>query len=491
MAVEEWRPGKDSSRDFEVRIGRLLRGAVRARHETRNGDHEEPAHVIHPGRWYSGEKGTSGKLWPRAVGAQVGGPSRAIGIEDTRAGPIGSPRGPMQRDDVSDAAERRLWSSRANYRLAYPLLDPLAARPPTPVKCIATMLLRMTSRGLFCEAGGFYVDPWEPVDRAVITHAHGDHARWGSRAYLATREGERVLRTRLGPDARIQCLGFGETLELDGGVRISLYPAGHILGSAQIRIEQKGEIWVVSGDYKDEADATCTSFEPVRCHTFVTESTFGLPIYRWRPQEEVFEEIHRWWRENREAGRASVLLAYALGKAQRLLSGLIGQEEGPILTHGAVESLNRDYRDSGIELPATIHAPLFEGRADRSGALVIAPPSVAGSTWLRRFGQISTAFASGWMRIRGTRRRRGVDRGFVISDHVDWPSLLAAIDATGAERVWVTHGYREPVVRWLQEHGVEARAVASRWEGQEDEEAAADDLPESTPASDGAGGDLR
>lgn len=331
------------------------------------------------------------------------------------------------------------------------------------------MLLRITDRGLWCEAGDFYIDPWLPVERAVITHAHGDHARWGSERYLACREGERVLRTRLGPDARIRTVPYGEPVEVDG-VRVSFHPAGHILGSAQVRVEHHGEVWVVSGDYKTEPDPTCTAFEAVRCHTFVTESTFGLPIYRWRPQDEAFDEIAEWWRGNADAGRASVLFGYALGKAQRLLAGLLERQVGPIYTHGAVERLNVDYRESGIALPPTAYAGGFGRGHDWSGSLIVAPPSAAGSTWIRRFGSVSTAFASGWMRIRGTRRRRALDRGFVVSDHVDWPALLGAIAATGAERVWVTHGYREPVVRWLTEHGIEARAIASRWEGESEED---------------------
>jgi putative mRNA 3-end processing factor len=332
------------------------------------------------------------------------------------------------------------------------------------------MLLSETERGLYCEAGDFYIDPWGPVERAVITHAHGDHARWGSGAYLGSREGERVLRTRLGADARIRSVDFGEVREI-GGVRVSLHPAGHILGSAQVRVEHRGEVWVVSGDYKTEPDPTCTPFEPVRCHTFITESTFGLPIYRWAPQAEVFEEIATWWRSNRDAGRASVIFGYSLGKAQRLLAGLLGAEVGPIFTHGAVERLNRDYRESGVLLPPTTYAAEAGRGREWGGALIVAPPSAAGSPWLRRFGAASTAFASGWMRIRGARRRRSLDRGFTLSDHVDWPALLDAISATGAERVWVTHGYREPVVRWLEERGIEARAVASRWEGETEIEA--------------------
>jgi putative mRNA 3-end processing factor len=331
------------------------------------------------------------------------------------------------------------------------------------------VLLRVTDRGLYCEAGDFYIDPWLPVPRAVITHAHGDHARWGCDSYLGAREGERVMRTRLGVGATIRFAEFGERLELNG-VRVSLHPAGHILGSAQVRIEHGGEVWVVSGDYKTEPDSTCTPFEPLRCHTFITESTFGLPVYRWSPEARVFDEIRAWWGANQDAGRASVLFAYALGKAQRVLAGLRDAAIGPIYTHGAIERLNRDYRDSGVALADTIYASGLPKGYDFAGSLVLAPPSAGGSLWLRRFGAISTGFASGWMRIRGARRRRSMDRGFVLSDHVDWPSLLDAIEATGAENVWVTHGFREPVVRWLVEHGVNAEAVASRWEGEGESE---------------------
>jgi putative mRNA 3-end processing factor len=332
------------------------------------------------------------------------------------------------------------------------------------------MLLRMTPDGLYCEAGDFHIDPWRPVDRAVVTHAHGDHARWGCRSYLATSEGRRVLRTRLGPEASIRTVEYGEPVDLRG-VRISLHPAGHILGSAQVRVEHRGEVWVASGDYKVEPDRTCTPFEPIRCHTFITESTFGLPIYRWPAQDLVFGEIAEWWRGNRLKGEASVLFGYALGKAQRLLAGLMEYaDDAPILTHGAVERLTRDCRETGIALPPTIPAGTFSQKADQAGALIVAPPSAAGSTWLRRFGRVSTAFASGWMRVRGTRRRRGVDRGFVVSDHVDWPALVDAIAATGAERIWVTHGYREPLARLLSERGFEARSIASRWEGEADDE---------------------
>lgn len=329
-----------------------------------------------------------------------------------------------------------------------------------------TDLLRTTERGLYCAAGDFYIDPWQPVDRALITHAHGDHARWGSRHYLVSSEGERVLRTRLAPDASIEPIDYGTTRQLNG-VTISFHPAGHILGSAQIRVAHQGEVWVVSGDYKTEPDSTCTPFEPVQCHTFITESTFGLPIYRWAPQTEVFADIRGWWTRNRETERASVIFAYALGKAQRVLAGLLDADIGPIYTHGAVERLTADYRAGGIALPHTQHASALPRGADFAGSLIVAPPSAVGSTWLRRFGAVSTGFASGWMQIRGARRRRALDRGFVLSDHVDWPALLGAIESTGAQRVLVTHGFREPVVRWLRDRGLQAESVASHWEGEE------------------------
>jgi putative mRNA 3-end processing factor len=330
-------------------------------------------------------------------------------------------------------------------------------------------VLRLTDRGLYCAAADLYIDPWLPVDRAVITHAHGDHARAGSRRYLASREGERVLRTRLGADASIESIEFGEPRVIDS-VRVALHPAGHILGSAQVRLEHRGEVWVVSGDYKTEPDPTCSPFEPVRCHTFITESTFGLPIYRWSAQEQTFSDMRAWWRDNAEEGRASLVYAYALGKAQRVLAGMLGAEIGPVYTHGAVERLTADYRASGVALHETTPVAALAKGTSYAGSLIVAPPSAAGSPWLRRFGDTSTAFASGWMQVRGARRRRSLDRGFVLSDHVDWPALMSAIDATGAQSVWVTHGYREQVVRYLTERGIAARSIASHWEGENDEQ---------------------
>ncbi len=323
-------------------------------------------------------------------------------------------------------------------------------------------LLERNPNGLYCAAGDFYVDPWNPVDRAVVTHAHADHLLQGSKAYFCARPSEALLRARLGAEASIESAGYGQTIERNG-VRVSFHPAGHILGSAQVRIEHQGEVCVVSGDYKLAADATCAAFEPIRCHTFVTESTFGLPIFRWPEPREVLEQINAWWRANRQAGKASVLFAYPLGKSQRVLAE-IDSSIGPIFTHGSVEQFNRIYREAGTLLPATSYARTAPLKTDWTQALILAPPMPKTSPWLRRFGDFSTGLASGWMRIRGTRRRQSIDRGFVLSDHADWPSLLKVIRASEARNIWVTHGYRGPLARWLTEQGTEAHAIETRYE---------------------------
>jgi putative mRNA 3-end processing factor len=315
-------------------------------------------------------------------------------------------------------------------------------------------------QGLYCPPGDFYIDPWKPVDRAVITHAHADHASRGHGHYLAVDKAEGVLRTRLG-EITLQTLPYGEAVQ-HNGVTVSLHPAGHVLGSSQVRIEHQGQVWVASGDYKVEDDGTCAPFEPVRCHTFITESTFGMPIYRWRPQSEIFAQINDWWLANAELGRASVLLAYSFGKAQRILSG-VDPRIGPIVVHGAVKPLNIAYCEAGVPLPPTHLVTELSDKASLSRALVIAPPSVQGTPWARRFGTYSDGFASGWMQLRGTRRRRAVDRGFVLSDHADWPGLQQAIAATGAERIIVTHGYEAVMVRWLTDQGLEAESFATEY----------------------------
>lgn len=327
-------------------------------------------------------------------------------------------------------------------------------------------LLKMTASGLYCPEGDFYIDPWKPVERAIVTHAHSDHARWGMKRYLCSTESEKVMRVRLGSDAKIDTVPYGKVLSLNG-VNLSLHPAGHILGSAQVRVEKDGFVAVVSGDYKTEPDATCTPFELVPCNLFVTESTFGLPIYRWCGEPELVAQINSWWRGNQEAGKCSILMGYALGKAQRALARL-DPTLGPIFLHGAVQRLTEAYRQTGIELPSTKVVFEADRKSDWSQAIVLAPPSAAGTPWLRRFGDVSTAFMSGWMAIRGARRRRAVDRGFVLSDHVDWPSLMSVIAGTNAEDVWVTHGYSSVVVRYLEEQGLNAKVLETEWEGEQD-----------------------
>ncbi|HET9046341.1 MAG TPA: ligase-associated DNA damage response exonuclease, partial [Casimicrobiaceae bacterium] len=333
-----------------------------------------------------------------------------------------------------------------------------------------TIALETTPAGLYCAAGNFYVDPWQPVARALITHAHGDHARPGSGAYLAAADGLTLLRARLGPDATIETLPYGEPRRI-GSVDVSFHPAGHVLGSAQIRIRGHDATTVASGDYKLAADPTCAPFEPLRCDVFVSESTFGLPIFRWDPPEATMQAIAAWWESNRAAGEASVLFAYALGKAQRILAGLAALAggdalPGPVFCHGAVERISAAYREAGVRLPATRAVADTAAGTSFAGALVVAPPSAQSSLWMRRFQPCRTAFASGWMAIRGTRRRRNLDRGFVLSDHADWPAINEAIAASGAADVRVTHGYSSEVSRWLADTGRSAAALETRFEGE-------------------------
>lgn len=330
-------------------------------------------------------------------------------------------------------------------------------------------LLQTTDRGLYCPTGDFYVDPRQPVDRAVVTHAHADHARWGCRRYLSAKPNEHLLRMRMSSDAKFEFLDYGKSLTING-VTVSFHPAGHMLGSAQIRLEHRGYVAVISGDYKLGDDRTCDSWQPVQCNLLVTESTFGLPVYRWQPDSVITDSINDWWRECRDAGKCCVLYAYAIGKSQRVLASL-DPSIGPIYTHGAVEKGNEAYRKSGVSLPDTIYVGSITGKQDWKGAMVVAVPSAHGTPWMRKFGLMSTAMASGWMAVRGARRRRSVDRGFVMSDHVDWPTLLQAIEACDPETVWVTHGYSAAVARYLQEIGRDARVIDSRTrsEGEEDE----------------------
>lgn len=326
-------------------------------------------------------------------------------------------------------------------------------------------VLTFTQNGIYCPAGDFYVDPWRPVERALITHGHSDHARAGHQRYLCSEPAAPVIRHRLG-DIDLETIPFGATQKI-GTAQVSFHPAGHIPGSAQIRIEVAGQVWVASGDYKIENDGLSEPFEPVKCHSFITESTFGLPVFQWQTQQETAKQINAWWRQCQAEGRVALLGAYALGKAQRLLH-MLDPSNGPVLTHGAVETTSVILRNQGISLPpTTLITPDLDFKA-YPGSLVLAPPSAFASTWARRFGKVSTGFASGWMQMRGVRRRRSMDRGFVISDHADWAGLNMAIDETGAENIYVTHGYTDVFSRWLRERGLNAQIVPTEFGTDED-----------------------
>jgi len=331
-------------------------------------------------------------------------------------------------------------------------------------------IVQLRPEGLYCPAGRFYIDPWQPVATAVLTHGHGDHARPGMTCYHTSAEGLPILQWRLGhQDYRVHPYGQPFTL---GRARVSLHPAGHVLGSAQVRIEADGEIWVVSGDYKRQPDPTCTPFETVACDTFITESTFGLPIYRWPPAPDVARDIVQWRERCAARGEAAILYCYALGKAQRLLAELKPWIDRPVYLHGAIAAGVEVYRRAGIDMAATRRvidpddsAPPATGTF--AGELVLAPPAAAGSPWLRRFRKAQQGYASGWMRLRGNRRRRNLDRGFVVSDHADWPALLDTIRQTGARRVIATHGDTHALVRTLNEAGVAAETLATQY-GEDD-----------------------
>jgi putative mRNA 3-end processing factor len=335
------------------------------------------------------------------------------------------------------------------YQNAPPISAPVTPDPEP--------LVTVTGRGLYCPPGDFYIDPCQPVQTAVITHAHGDHLRHGSAQYFVAKPGEVLARHRLGSGHTLTGVEYGLPRSF-GSTRVSLHPAGHVLGSAQIRIEHAGRVWVVSGDYKRQPDPTCAALVPLECGVFISEATFALPVYRWPQTREVIADIVRWWNVNRERGLSSVLFCYALGKAQRVLAEMLAFTQEPVYVHGAVGALVDLYRKSGIAMVPTL-AATTERATDYRGALIIAPPGAAGTPWMRRFGEYSSGFCSGWMRVRGDRRRRGYDRGFVLSDHADWPALIETCVATGAKRVLLTHGRTDALSRYLNEQGIEARAL--------------------------------
>ncbi len=324
-------------------------------------------------------------------------------------------------------------------------------------------LLEFTERGIYCQRAGVFIDPWRSVPKALITHAHSDHAQPGCQRYMCTALTGALIRQRIGTHLNIQTVAYGETVHING-VQFSFHPAGHIVGSAQIRVEYANEIWVVSGDYKTEPDGISEPFELLQCHTFVTESTFGLPVFHWPDQNHVFDHLNTWWRQNAQNGITSVVAAYALGKAQRLIQN-IDHSIGPVYCHGAVDVINTTLRQAGMPLKRAAHLDDSIPRDQLRKALVIAPGSVLGTAWMKHFDQYMTAAASGWMTLRGRRRWRNVDTGFVLSDHADWNALNHTIAATGCEQVVVTHGYTEVFARWLDGQGFQARAEGTSYEG--------------------------
>ena len=330
------------------------------------------------------------------------------------------------------------------------------------------MLIEPTDAGLYCAAGGFHIDPWRPVDRAVITHAHGDHLTPGSRAYLCAEASRRLIVQRLGSETGVTAVPYGERVTLDG-VQVSLHPAGHILGSSQVRVEHHGQVWVASGDYKRSPDPTCAAFEPQRCHAFITEATFALPLFRWGPPADTVREICDWWEEMRVSGRPAILFGYALGKSQRVLAELTSCTDRPVYVHGSLVETIEAYRAAGVPMLPTLRATDERRGRSFAGELIVAPLSARGSVWMRRFGDHSSAFASGWMRVRGARRRRAYDRGFALSDHADWQGILDTIGETGAERVFVTHGYTSELARFLVEQGFDALPWRTQYEGEPEE----------------------
>lgn len=327
-------------------------------------------------------------------------------------------------------------------------------------------LIEFTDKGLYCPAGQFYIDPWQAVDKAVITHAHSDHARWGSRFYLCHHDTEPLLQQRLGPH-HFQRIAWREPVYLNG-VRVTLFPAGHIIGSSQVRVEHQGEIWVASGDYKLENDGLSGQFEPVKCHHFITESTFGLPIYHWKPQTRIYEEIQSWIRKNQEGGKTSILIAYSLGKAQRLLPPIAAITD-KIFVHGAVWNIHTALVAAGWKLPEVKRVTPDTPREAMKGAVVIAPSSAEGSPWLKRFSPYEIGICSGWMQVRGNARRKNADAGFALSDHADWRGLLEACRATEAECIYATHGFQSVFARYLNEQGLQAKEVKTAYGDDETE----------------------
>lgn len=321
-------------------------------------------------------------------------------------------------------------------------------------------LIKFTKKGIYCPQGKFYLDPWYPVDYAIISHGHADHARWGMKRYLCHTDSRAILKHRLGQDIKVECLDYGKSISVNG-VNVSFHPAGHVIGSAQIRLEYNGYVVVFTGDYKTQPDFITQPFESVKCNTFITESTFGLPIYNWKSEEALQQDLHNWVKTNQENNRTSVFFGYSLGKAQRLMSLLDGYDD--IYVHRAIHNLNKAISNSGIELPKT---QLWSADLDKKtlqNKIIIAPPALLGSRMLKRVPNAATAICSGWMQIRGNRRWQSVDAGFAVSDHADWNGLISAVKASEAEQVYVTHGSQAVFSKYLNEIGIRADELKTEY----------------------------
>ncbi len=321
-------------------------------------------------------------------------------------------------------------------------------------------LLEFTSKGIYCSKADVYLDPWRGVKKAIITHGHSDHARWGSKSYITQIDNVPILKHRLG-DISVTGKKYGDKFQING-VTFSFHPAGHVPGSSQIRVEYRGEVWVFTGDFKTQDDKISTPYEPIKCNTFITECTFGLPVYKWEEPKIVHGQINKWWAKNKSNGITSLLLGYSLGKIQRLLKNL-DPEIGKIYTHGATEKMTEVLR-AKIDFPKTNLITRDTIKKEIEGNLVLAPPAVLGSVWSRKLGITSSGYASGWMAIRGARRRRAVDRSFVLSDHADWDGLLSAIYSTECENVITTHGYTDIFAKYLNEKGLNAMSEKTEYE---------------------------
>lgn len=335
------------------------------------------------------------------------------------------------------------------------------------------MFLKFTNKGIYCVPGKFYIDPWQPVDLAIITHGHADHARSGMKKYLCHHFTQPILYSRIGHFIDCQSVGYGEVVVING-VKVSLHPAGHIIGSAQIKMEYKGYVIVISGDYKIQDDGLSTPFEPIKCHEFITESTFGLPIYNWSSIADQEKQLQNWVEHNRAYGKTSVFIGYSLGKSQRLMKALDGM--GELYVHHSIAKVNEAYKSVGIKLPDYKVVDLREDKKHLNGKIVLLPPALVDNPATKKIPNMAYAICSGWMQIRGAKRWRSADAGFAISDHADWQGLLSAIKSTEAEKVYVTHGKTAVFAKYLNEMGTWADEVKTQYGDDEEVSTITDEL---------------